>query len=62
MSEWRLVIRCDDANDEEDDDIYIMMQFCLFVTKNEHFFVALVERYPRLDVQLHKNRLAAIFS
>ena len=20
-------------------DIYIMMQFCLFVTKNEHFFV-----------------------
>ena len=30
----------DDDDDVDDgDDIYIMMQFCLFVTKNEHFFV-----------------------
>ena len=32
----------DDCNDDGDyvidSDIYIMMQFCLFVTKNEHFF------------------------
>ena len=31
----------EDDDDEEDDDydIYIMMQFCLFVTKNDHFLL-----------------------
>ena len=30
-------------DDDEDDDIYIMMQ-CFFVTKNDHFLSAQVER------------------
>ena len=31
-------IRSDyDEDEKDDDDIYIMMQFCLSVTKNEHF-------------------------
>ena len=33
-------------NDEDGDDIYIMMQFCLSVTKNHHFLLGVSCNHP----------------
>ena len=39
MMVMKIMIVMKSNGDDGDDDIYIMMQFCLFVTKNRHFLL-----------------------